>query len=398
MSVSHNVNPHAEDPAYQTYIDFFEEVYATMVKNYYKPVSREDFNRFIDKFNQKIYKQLTGTGKSIDFIRWRSAAFLIDHLKASEDIFSAFYPPKPAKEYEQTALGKKIDLGITGSIVEKGYLATDVEIRSDAFLKGFRPGHVIFKIDGNTVQGLNRETIVQRLKPLEGETVTLDFYDESGTQKKIDVESKEYFKQMTDFIPTTMPGVYGLKIKRFNRKTSEDVLRFLQFFKENQPNGPMIGLILDLRDNPGGPPLAAREISSFFLTPGEMLTFFKKHDQEPIELDVPSIPEEFHIRVPMVILIDQNSGSAAEMFAGIMQRRGRAVLMGENSAGQVMLKSMFHFGDESMVLLITQRGHYPQGDPYSFSGLVPDRYKAQMDGEDIVDYASKYLVYIDQQE
>ncbi len=383
-----------QDAAYQTYIDFFEEVYDTMAENYYQPVSRENFDRFIDLFNDKIYGQLSETGKSIDFIRWRSTAFLIDHLKGSEDVFSAFYPPKPAKEYEATALGKRIDLGVEGNLTDQGFAVRNVEIRADAYEKGLRKNDVIVQIDDKDVASLDQSTIIDMLTPLEGEVVKLNYFASDGTIKTIEVVSREYFKQMTFVVPTKLPGVYGLRIKRFNRKTSEDMLRFLQTFKNLKPNGEMIGLILDLRDNPGGPPLAAREISSFFLTPGEILTYFKKHNTDKIELDIPRIPEQFHVRVPMVILIDENTGSAAEMFSGVMQRKGRAILMGENSAGQVMLKSMFHFDDESMLLLITQRGHYPDGGVFSFSGLTPERFNDQMDGDDIVDYASKYLLYI----
>ena len=386
------------DPVYQSYIEFFEEVYDTMAENYYQPVARENFDRFIDVFNERIYAQLTETGKSVDFVKWRSTSFLIDYLKEEEDIFSAFYPPKPAKEYEQTALGKRIDLGITGELLKDGYRVTDVEIRSDAFEKGLRRGDVLIQIDQMNVLDSTMTEIGEKLRPLEDEVVQISFLDRDKQMRKIEVVSREYFRQMLHLIETQLPGIYGLRLEKFNRKTSEDMFRYLQLFKTQKPNGEMEGFILDLRDNPGGPPLAAREISSFFLTPGETLTYFKKHDRDKVELDIPAIPEEFHVRVPMVILIDENTGSAAEMFSGIMQRKGRAVLMGETSAGQVMLKSMFHFDDESMVLLITQRGHYPDGEPYSFSGLTPDRFNGQMNGDDIIDFASKYLIYINRQE
>ena len=82
---------------YQSYIDFFEKVYKTMEDNYYQPVSRDVYEGFIQKFTTKIYGELKDQGKSIDFIRWRSSASLMDNLKSPEDIFSAFYPPEPAK-------------------------------------------------------------------------------------------------------------------------------------------------------------------------------------------------------------------------------------------------------------------------------------------------------------
>jgi C-terminal processing protease CtpA/Prc len=97
---------------------------------------------------------------------------------------------------------------------------------------------------------------------------------------------------------------------------------------------------------------------------------------------------------PIVILINKGSGSATELFSGVMQKQRRAVLMGQNSAGQVMLKSMFHFDDESMVLLITARGHYPDGSVFSFGGLNPDRFVQNDEEDKIINYATEYLMYV----
>lgn len=386
------------DDVYQQYINFFEEVYDVVDKNYYKDIPREDFEAFIERFNTKIYPQLKESGKSSDFVRWRSAAFMIEHLKTDEDVFSAFYPPKPAKEYEQKALGKRVDFGITGEVVDQGYKVTHAEPRADPYEKGLRINDILTKVDGVDLKGLEESDIKELLKPfIETETaeIKLTYLDaqNNNAQKEIDVVSKSYFKQMVFMLPTKIPGIYALEIRRFNKKTAEDMLRYMEFFRKQ---GGIKGLILDLRGNPGGPPLAAREISSYFLPNGEDFAYFQKKGQPKSMLDVPMIPGQFHYDGPMVILVDKKSGSASELFSGILQRRKRAVLMGRNSAGQVMLKSMFHFDDESMVLLITSRGHHPDGSVFSFGGLIPDRYIEESDEDDIIDYATKYLVYVNQ--
>ncbi len=331
---------------YQEYVDFFKEVYDVVTKNYYKDVLPEKFDRFIHQFNTKIYPQLKNQNKSSDYIRWRSAAKMIDTLKTSEDVFSAFYPPEPAKEYEQTSLGKRMDLGIDGSLTEEGYETTQVEPRSDAYGKGLRKGDILLQIDDKDVQTLSQEEIAELLTPLENSFVKLQYLTVlSDVLKKIDVTTKEYFKQTVFMVDVNFQGIYCLEIRRFNRKTAEDLFRFIKFFKTKEH---FKGLILDLRNNPGGPPLAAREISSFFLPPGEDFAYFQKKGQPKANLDVPTIPDNFHYDGPMVILVNEKSGSASELFSGVLQRRRRAVLMGQNSAGQVMLKSMFHFDDESM--------------------------------------------------
>ena len=382
------------DETYQSYIDFFEEIYTTMNEHYYEVIPRSEFDSFKERFKTKIYSQLNDTGKSSDFIRWRSAAFLVDHLKTKEDVFSAFYPPKPAKEYEETVLGKRIDLGIDGNRIDIGFHVTHVEPRSDAYNKGLRNNDLLLMINEQKTIDLTDEDIIELLNPLEEAKTTLVYKSFADRKdRSIEVLSQEYFKQTVFDVPLNIPNIYCLKIERFNRKTGEDVFRFISFYKKQEE---MKGLIIDLRDNPGGPPLAAREIASLFLPGGDEFTYFEKKGETMGTLDVPTIPDELKYDGPIVILVNEKSGSASELFSGVLQRRGRGILMGTNSAGQVMLKSMFHFDDESMVLLITARGRHPDGTPFSFSGLTPDRLVEEGDQDNILKYAAQYLYYKNQ--
>lgn len=383
-----------EQTTYQSYIDFFEKVYAVMDENYYKEIDRKEFERFIQSFDTKIYNELKETGKSIDFVRWRSAAFLVDFLKQKEDIFSAFYPPEPAKEYEETVLGKKVDLGIEGEKIAQGFRVTFVEPRSHAYEQGLKENDLVVSLSGKKTVDLTLEQINELLIPFEGEKVQLEYLDGRTQQlHSLEVISREYFKQTVFNVPIPVDDIYCLKVKRFNRMTANDMFRFLAYYRQQ---GLIKGMIIDLRGNPGGPPLAAREISSFFLPGGEEFAYFQKKNQPKATLDVPSLPAELHYDGPLAILIDEGSGSASELFSGILQRRKRAVLIGQNSAGQVFLKSMFHLDDESMLLLVTARGHHPDGHVFSFDGLKPDRFINEQEEQDILKYAVSYLVYMNQ--
>ena len=107
-------------------------------------------------------------------------------------------------------------------------------------------------------------------------------------------------------------------------------------------------------------------------------------------LYVPQIPDRFHYKGDVMILVDQKSGSAAELFAGILQGKKRAKIMGTHTAGQVLLKSMFYFKDESMVLLVTGRGYFPDGSVFSFDGVRPDKF-LDVEKTELVRAASLYL-------
>ncbi len=375
------------NPAHKEYLEFFEKVYDTMDKNYYYPVSREKYQRFLLAFDQKIYSQLKHSGKSADYIKWRSAAYLVEAMKSPEDIFSAFMPPKFAEKYEKEALGKKIDLGIEGKLTPDGYWVKKVEIRSDAFEKGLRENDLIQKIGQVKVAALTDEKIADLLTPLENTKVTLQYRDSLKKQEHtIEAVSKEYFKQLVFRVPVDVPGVYCLRIDHFNRMTGEDMSRLMDEILAHSDTS----LIIDLRGNPGGPPLAAQEISAFFLTPKEEFTYFKWKNRPPAKLDVPEVPEKYQYRGDMVILVNEKSGSASELFTGIMQWRQRAIVMGKNTAGQVFLKSMFNFDDKSMLLLVTARGHRPDGEVFSFKGIKPNISEPEGDG-DLVHYAAEYL-------
>jgi len=370
---------------YQEFVDFFEEVYHTMVKNYYHPIEVKDFMEFIYLFNTRLYGPLKRAGKSRQYIKWRSAAFLVDKLKAEDDIFSKFFPPQDAKRFEGEVLGKRIDLGIEGAITSEGYVIKWIEPRSDAYDKGLREKDIILTINDVDVTTLAQEEIDKLLRPLEGEATEIRYYSFlTKKERVVKPISKEYFKQAVFSVPVDVPDVYCIQIKRFNRKTGEDMEKLLSDVMVNEQSS----LIIDLRGNPGGPPLAAREISAFFLASGEEFAYFQRKNAPKASLDVPEIPETKRFVGDMVILVNEKSGSASELFSGILQRRKRAVLMGQNTAGQVFLKSMFYFDDDSMVLLVTARGHHPDGKVFSYDGVEPD---IKIKEEDLINYAARYL-------
>lgn len=376
------------DKDYKMYTDFFEKVYKTFEDNYYVAPDRKVYDHFLQKFNSNIYAQLKSEGKSIDYVRWRSAWYLVDALRSKDDRFTQFYPPKPAVKFQHEALGQKIDLGIEGKKNDIGFLVTRMEPRSDAYDKGLREDDLILQIDGTSVKGMAQGDIENRLTPLINTQVQLTYIsNETKTQKIIVAVSKEYFKQTVFMHPVPVEGVFCLEVPKFDRMTGQDMYRFLQLIKARNPKG----LVLDLRGNPGGPPLAAREISAFFLKGGDELVYFQKRNQPKIDLDVPVIDPQYQFTGPIVILVDADTGSAAELFSGIMQFRGRAVVLGVNTAGQILLKSMFPMGDGSSIALVTARTHYPDGTVFGFDGITPDKIISDAPKDGLINLAAALI-------
>ena len=363
-------DPSTSDPQYKQYTDYFEKVYQTFEDNYYLAPDRKIYDHFIKKFNANIYAQLKGEGKSDDYVRWRSAWYLVDALKSKDDRFTQFYPPKPAVKFQHEALGEKIDLGIEGKKYDIGYLVTRMEPRSDAYDKGLRENDLILQIDGMGVRVMSQDVIDGKLTPLVNTHVKLSYLsDETKERKTIDVVSREYFKQTVFLHPVPVDGVFCLEVPKFDRMTGEDMEHFLRLIESQNAKG----LVLDLRGNPGGPPLAAMEISGFFLKGGDEFAYFQKRNAPKADLTVPEFDPSEQFAGPIIILVDADTGSAAELFTGIMQFRGRAVVLGVNTAGQILLKSMFPMGDGSSIALVTARTHYPDGSVFGFDGITPNK-------------------------
>jgi C-terminal processing protease CtpA/Prc len=273
-------------PEYRECIELFKEVYRTMRNNYYYSVEVTGFQKFMGVFNAKLYPDFKMAGSSQKFIKWRSAAYLVEALRSPEDIFSAFYPPSEAKQYATEALGQRLDLGIEGKLKPEGFFVTWIEIRSEAYEKGMRENDVVYKVDEKDLRPLTQKEAVDLLNPLEGTKVKLTYLDSANkAEKTMEVVSKTFFKQAVFLVPTDVPGVFCINLPHFNQATAEDVTRLMDEILSKDGKS----IIIDLRGNPGGPPLAARELSAFFLTPHEEFAYFQKRERPKASIDVPEI-------------------------------------------------------------------------------------------------------------
>ncbi|MFH1768843.1 MAG: S41 family peptidase, partial [Candidatus Omnitrophota bacterium] len=176
------------------------------------------------------------------------------------------------------------------------------------------------------------------------------------------------------------PGIYCLKIKSFNKKTADDLEDYIISFNQEAINL----LILDLRNNPGGPPLAVRQLSGMFMPEHTKLVYYEKKNTPEFGITTPS--SGTHYKGTMIILINKNSGSACEILAAAFKRYKRAILMGkEPTAGQAFLKSTFKLKDGSMLAMITGSTYLFDGTPISMGGIKPD-YLIPQDIDDVLGF------------
>jgi len=358
-----------EDPDYfQPYLNLLRDVYEKMNESYFIPVSEQTYRSYVQRYKESVLRRLPAHTARVDAVAYRGAGLLVYALRAPYDTFTNFIPPQKTEEYKQEVYGYGQDIGITGSLTTKGFLIDHVEIRSDSYEQGIRDNDIIMRIEGRDVLALNEEEIAMLLAPQLGSSVSLAVFSRRQN-KTIDytILSKEYFKETVKNIPTNVKDIYCLKVERFNQKTSDDIKDYLREFKTQT----IKGLVLDLRDNPGGPPLAVHELSGIFLPAQSKLFYYKKKNIDEFGLIAPS--SEVSYDGPLIILVNKKSGSASELLAATFQAYQRALVMGkEPTAGQAFLKSKFDFEDGSMLVMITGFAYLFNGVQLGLDGVQPN--------------------------
>ena len=356
------------DDYQQPYLDHLEKVFRVMDEGYYKPVSKEVYEKFRQKFIDNVLSKLPKHGELIHEVAWRGGGLLVNSLKQPGDTFTNYIPPKQAKEYAKKVYGYQHDIGITGHMSGKGYIVDRVEKRSDSYKKGIRPGNIIISVNGRELIGLDIEEVKKLLTPeLKSIVKVTVFLSETGQTETFEIVCEEYFKETVKSIPTGVSGVFCLKIEKFNRETANDLKSHIRAF--NQVG--MRFLIIDLRNNPGGPPLAVRELAGIFLPENTKLAYYKKRNQPLFGLS--STSSDVHYGGSMMIMVDEMSGSSSELFAGTFKAYKRAIIVGKTpTAGMAYLKGLKQFDDGAMVAMITGLSYLFNGQELGLNGVAPN--------------------------
>ena len=224
--------------------------------------------------------------------------------------------------------------------------------------KGLRAGDVITRIEGEPIDDWTSDDVVSHLSGPRGTSVSI-------TIERPGVRDPLQFKIERDEIPLVTvpyafeikPGIGYVKIDRFSESTSDELGKKLKTLD----GANLSGLILDLRDNPGGLLNQAIEVSDFFLPRGELVVSTKGRAEGSAKAYRAPSKESIEIQVPLVVLINRHSASASEIVAGALQDHDRALIVGETSFGKGLVQSIFNLDDETGMALTTAKYYTPSG-------------------------------------
>lgn len=234
---------------------------------------------------------------------------------------------------------------------------------------GIEAGDLIVKMDDTPVKGMSIEDAIKMMRGKPGSDIKLTIVRE-GSEAPIDViVTRDIITVKSVKFETLEPGFAYVRISSFQSHTGADVKRAIEkTLKEN--NNKIKGLILDLRNNPGGLLGAAVEVSDAFLTGGKIV--FTKGRVQDSELRFNAKPSDMLNGAPIVVLVNGGSASASEIVAGALQDHRRAVIMGRPTFGKGSVQTVLPMKNDTAVKLTTARYYTPNGRSIQAEGIQPD--------------------------
>jgi carboxyl-terminal processing protease len=287
------------------------------------------------------------------------------------DPHSTFMSADEYKEMQQTTSGEFFGVGIEISM-ENGQVVVVTPIEdTPAFRAGLQTGDVVLSINGQSTQELSLQEVVSRIRGPKGSEVEL-------TILHSDVKSPQTVRIVRDAIPLTSvkskkleDGYYWIRLTRFSERTTEEMREaFKNAEKESKSAGGIKGIVLDLRNNPGGLLDQAVSISDVFLQEGVIVSI--KGRRENTEHVYEAKNQSDDVRAPMVALINAGSASASEIVAGALRDQKRALIIGDRSFGKGSVQKIIPLSDGSGLKLTVALYYTPSGSSIQAEGIVPD--------------------------
>lgn len=284
------------------------------------------------------------------------------------DPHSVFMPPDMLKELEVETKGEFGGVGM--EITSKDdyiYVVSPIE-DTPAWKAGIKAGDKIIKIDGQSTKGMSVMDAVKKLRGPKGTKVTITIVRE-GVDKPFDVTiTRDIIKIKSVRYEFKEPGIAYFKIRSFQENTDEELDKA---YKELSSKGEIKGIILDLRNNPGGLLSQAVAVAERFLPKGKLVVYTKgRNDSDSMRFI--SKGDKTYPYVPMVVLVNAGSASASEIVTGALKANGRAVVVGERTFGKGSVQSILPLSDGSAIKLTTAYYYTPDNICIEEKGITPD--------------------------
>lgn len=292
----------------------------------------------------------------------------IQGMLSSLDPHSSLLKPEEYKELEIETKGTFTGIGIEITIKDDVLTVVAPIEDTPAWKAGIKAGDKILKIDGKSTKGMTILEAVKLLRGPKGTKVTITILRNEKDIREITlirdvIPIKSVKKQILE------PGYVYLRISSFQEKTPEELIENL---KSLEGETKVKGLILDLRNNPGGLLSSAVEVADEFLESGTIVSIKGKAKGTEMKFEAKPNPPDRKHAYPIVVLINHGSASASEIVAGALKDLKRALILGEKSFGKGSVQTVIPIEDGYAVRLTTAYYYTPSGTSINKVGITPD--------------------------
>jgi carboxyl-terminal processing protease len=275
-------------------------------------------------------------------------------------------------EYNELRIGTSGEFGGLGIQVgmEDGFVKVISPIDdTPAFKAGLKAGDLIIRLDEQTVKGLTLNDAVKIMRGKPGTDIELTVVREGNDKPLTFVVTRDIIKVQSVKNRMLDPGYGYIRISNFQSRTAPQLLEALNDLKEEN-KADLKGLVLDLRNNPGGVLNAAAEVSDLFINKGKLVYTEGRIDNSHYEYNAK--PGDILDGAPVVVLINGGSASASEIVAGALQDHRRAIVMGSKSFGKGSVQTIQELRSGGAVKITTARYFTPNGRSIQGAGITPD--------------------------
>jgi len=288
---------------------------------------------------------------------------------ASLDPHSAYLDQEEFKDLQVGTTGKFGGLGIEVTM-EDGFVKVVAPIDdTPAMRAGVSAGDLVIRLDDTPVKGMTLNEAVKMMRGDPGSKITLTIVRE-GVEKPLLITITRDVIKVKSVKNRLLEKGYGyVRITNFQTSTGEDVVKAVSKLKKEN-KGALSGLVLDLRNNPGGVLGAAVSVSDAFLRKGKVV--YTEGRAPDAELEFIATPDDVLNGAPLVVLVNGGSASASEIVAGALQDHKRAVIMGSRTFGKGSVQTIFPMSNNTAVKITTARYYTPSGRSIQAEGIVPD--------------------------
>lgn len=298
---------------------------------------------------------------------------LIDYavrgMLAGLDPHSAYLSVDDYDTLQESTEGEFGGLGIEIG-EEDGYIKIITPLDdSPASRAGVMPGDLIIEINGRPVRDMMINDAIEMLRGEIGTTVDLTLARENVAEPIDLTLTRDAISTVSVRHRMLEPGFAYMRISQFRVNTGSEVVDALRELAEENPDG-LEGLVLDLRNNPGGVLIASVETADAFLTEGRVV--YTEGRFEETDESFYATEDDPSNSVPLVVLINAGTASAAEIVSGALQDHGRAVIMGTQSFGKGSVQTVMPLNNDRAIKLTTSRYFTPDGRSIQAQGITPD--------------------------